>query len=137
MGTFQKSRGIQSYGVVVVGLVFQQQESVKSELIEKLFIGSYSSRSYVGSSSANGQRCRKTKLNKSSHFPFLSPREENPSPSTKGRIQSSPPFPARLRLFVSFLLPAACLCPCLSALLHHPAPALFCVITFHWSVLQT
>ena len=28
--------------VVVVGLVFQQQESVKSELIEKLFIG-YSS----------------------------------------------------------------------------------------------
>ena len=30
--------------VVVVGLVFQQKESVKSELIEKLFIGSYSSR---------------------------------------------------------------------------------------------
>ena len=35
--------------VVVVGLVFQQQESVKSELIEKSFIGGYSSSSYFSS----------------------------------------------------------------------------------------
>ena len=33
----------------------------------------------------------------------FSPREESPSPSTKGWIQSSPPFPAWLRFFVSFL----------------------------------
>ena len=36
----------------------------------------------AGSSSANGQRCRKTQINKSSHFPFLSPREDNPHPLT-------------------------------------------------------
>ena len=35
--------------MVVVGLVFQQQESVKSELIEKSFIGGYSSSSYFSS----------------------------------------------------------------------------------------
>ena len=41
---FEWINGLVDCNVVVVGLVFQQQESVKSELIEQSFIGSYSSR---------------------------------------------------------------------------------------------
>ena len=64
-----------------------------------LFIGSYSSPRLLVS---NWSTSEKTTAITILTFPF-SPREESPSPSTKGRIQSSPPFPARLRLFVSFL----------------------------------
>ena len=56
--------------LVVVGLVFQQQGNVENlNQRESRLLVAIRAR---GSSSANGQRYRKTQLNNSSHFPFLS-----------------------------------------------------------------
>ena len=64
-----------------------------------LFIGSYSSPRLLVSNWSTIEKITATTI---LTFPF-SPREESLAPSTKGRIKSSPPFPTRLRLFVSFL----------------------------------
>ena len=74
--------------MVVVGLVFKKVW--KSELIGKALFGSYSSRRLLVSKWSNDIKQNQTNF----HFLFLS----------KGQIQSSPPFPARLRLLVSSLL---------------------------------
>ena len=85
--------------MVVVGLFFQQQENVKIWIICEIIYCKLFEPKAPHQQMVND--VEKLNINKSFHFPFLSPREESPSPSTKGRIQSSPPFPARLRLFVS------------------------------------
>ena len=74
-----------------------------------LFLGSFSSPRLLVSNWSTFEKITATITILT--FPF-SPRKESPSPSTKGRIQSSPPFPPRLRLFVSFLchLQPASLC---------------------------
>ena len=109
--------------IVVVGFVFWQQE-IKISEVGKFVVYLKACRA-KGSSSANGQKLKNGRQQWTvSTFPFY-PREESPSPSTKGRIQSSPPFPARLRLFVSFpclLLPAG-LCLLVLSLLLSAAPA--------------
>ena len=79
--------------MVVVGLVFQQQESVKSELIEKSLISSYLSRRLLISKWSTMQVRTFVDL----VFSTLQYR--------KNQINKSF-FHARLRLFVSFLLPA-------------------------------
>ena len=96
-----EKKGTKLRPIVVVGLVFRQQEGKYLKLefccvFCIVYFGSYSSQRLLIS-----EWSKTTKMiDNNEQFSLslsLQGRKESPSPSTKGQIQSFPPFPSRLK----------------------------------------